>query len=100
MRTIAPASPAAAPASAVWSGVNTETRSDRLCHSTQVFDRDRWVSEAFRIDDSARADELLDRLGDIPDVGVHAGDDAAVPDPEGDELAIAQAAANDDPVRR
>src|SRR5688572_28604909 len=50
------------------------------------------------IDPAARVDQLLDLLVDVPHVDVHAGDDASVREPEGDELARRWVAAEDDLV--
>ena len=46
------------------------------------------------------AHERLDRLVDVPDVHVHAGDERVAAEPEGDELAGAHVAADDELVRR
>src|SRR5688572_13895499 len=50
------------------------------------------------VDPAPRADQLLDLLVDVPDVDVHAGDDAPVREPEGDELAPGRIAAEHDLV--
>src|SRR5918997_2184442 len=53
----------------------------------EAVDWDIGVSEATVVDLDALPDETLDRVVDVPHVDVHAGDDAVVADPEGDELA-------------
>ena len=52
------------------------------------------------IDGCAFAYELFDRVGDIPDVDVHAGHDTIADHPEGDELPRRGIAAEDNPVPR
>ena len=64
----------------------------------EVLERDVGIGEAPVIDRDALADEPLDRVGDVPDVDVHAGHDAIVGEPEGDELAARGIAAEDDAV--
>src|SRR5215475_14298701 len=59
---------------------------------------DGGVGEALGVDLAAGADQVLDRVGDVPDVDVHAGEDAAVAQPERDELAGRDVAAVDDLV--
>src|SRR5205807_4712994 len=56
------------------------------------------VGQVLRVDDGAAADEVLDGGGDVPDVGVHAGDDEAGGEPEGHELAAGGVAPEDDPI--
>src|SRR5436305_9419825 len=56
------------------------------------------IGEPAVVDGRAGADELLDVLRDVPDVDVHAGDDAVARQPERDELAPGGVAAEDDAV--
>ena len=72
--------------------------SDGGWESGQVLERDLRIGQGVDIDDGPRADELLDRLCDLPDVGVHASDHPASGEPEGDELPVGKAAANDEPI--
>src|SRR3954471_2831568 len=53
----------------------------------ELLERDFGVAEARPVDGPATADQVLDRVDDVPDVDVHARGDDAVAQPEGDELA-------------
>ena len=64
----------------------------------EFLERHVGVGEAPVVDGDALADEALDRVGDVPDVDVHAGHDAIAGEPEGDELAARGIAAEDDAV--
>src|SRR5665647_2396495 len=57
-----------------------------LCPFCQLGQRDRGVGQAFDVDGCVAADERLDAVTLIPDVGVHPGQDAPVLEPEGEEL--------------
>src|SRR5690606_7855233 len=61
-----------------------------------VLQRNRLVDESRLIHNCARPDEALHLLIDPPHVEVHPGDDDAVLEPEGDELAGVAVAAVDD----
>src|SRR6185436_1159059 len=54
--------------------------------------------ERLYVDRPAGVDQALDGVGDVPDVHVHAGEDVTIPEPEGDELAPLDVAAEDDLV--
>src|SRR6516165_1937518 len=56
-------------------------------------ERDVRVGQRARINLGARPDQGFDVGVDVPDVDVHAGQDPAVPQPEGDELTTGPVAA-------
>src|SRR6266542_897463 len=60
----------------------------------QRLQRDVGVGELLWVDPPPATDQVLDGLNDVPDVDVHAGDNALVLHPEGDERAGGRVAAN------
>src|SRR6202044_2218909 len=54
--------------------------------ASDLGERDGGVGQAGGVQGAGGADEGLDVIGDVPDVDVHAGDQAALAEPEGDEL--------------
>src|SRR4051794_17630720 len=52
------------------------------------------VGEPIRVDLSARADQVLDRIGHVPHIHVHPGEHTTFAEPERDELARLEVAAD------
>src|SRR5687767_1696045 len=64
----------------------------------QFLERNGGIRQPADVHRPAGPDQRLDRAGDIPHVGVHAGDNPPVGQPEGDELAVVRVATEHDAV--
>ena len=78
-----------------------DTYVEEVVDERSVNEAGQWVArvgEPFRVELLAGQDELLDRVGDVPDVDIHPGQDPPSTEPERDELSCCGVTAEDNLV--